>query len=741
MSSRILTLATFLVLIVNLMAVWWVGNGVPLFLDVGETSSAFLDGWNRVQFGFWNAGLLHDEATGPDSAAHPYIYSHSPNFPRLVSYVFTSAGFDSLPAQHLFTIAVSIVGLIYGYFFVKRLLGRTTALVTILLAGTDYLGILQWAPNLLRSFNIITFFGAFYYALRWRQERASWCLIPLAFFVFFIGLNDISFAAVYIAALFFFLILGEVQIRRLITALATCAVPLALAFGLYVVLLVRELGWSTLWSDVSLTYAVRNLTDQGSVMVDEFFSPFRASDIPFLEQTRRFFIEHHITFWVLSNGSQGVLGDFLDVAHRYGVAAHGPLWYVSLAGWGVALGIGIFFWFRRSARWRPDAVIVGAALLIFIAARLLLGFDRDAFTLVLWLCLVLVGARPLVARLRLPRIVGGASTWVERVPTHPSLAGVPSGRKMQRGFGVVTGGIGTVLVLLVAAHLDPLQAALTQMGLANADIATLEAVAAVLLVLVTWASLEWVVARARPTLPINAYAGWWELATATLRCAPDSAGFLAYVAAFTLGILAGLTVLGGYLTTFTLVPYRTLLVFLDLVLLALVVTILLRLARHGSGFVRLLAIGTLAVGTLLWGATQITNTRAAPALELTSGRVLREGYRGKSFVSNVYPSVVSYYTREWSLWITLPRDNYVFLPENVHDLVFPFQADYWSNPTKYERPQYYLCDSTSARNNAPTSTDAAPDTCRQRAAIMAQHGHVPEVVGDYFAIVRLTYSD
>jgi hypothetical protein len=738
-ASRVLTILVFLLLGTDLLAVWWVGNGVPLFLDVGETSSAFLDGLNRAQFGFDNAGLLHDEATGPDSAAHPYLYSHNPNISRFVSYAFTSAGVDSLPVQHLFSMAITVVGLAFGYFFIKRLLGRTTALISIVLGATHYLGVLQWAPNLLRSFNILLFFGAFYYATRWRQERQMWCLLVLALFVFFIGLSDISLATVYVAALFFFLILGERKIYRVLALVLVSAGPLLLAFAAYVALLVRALGWDTLVTDLRYTYAVRNLTEQGTVFVDEYVSVFRPSDIPFLEQARRFFMDHHVTFWVLSNGSAGVLKDFFEVMHKYGLAANGPLWFASLAMWGLVLIVSIFAWLQRSGGTRPDAIVVGIALGVLGGTRLIFGLNSDPFLLLVCVLIAIASARPIVKATF--AVVERSLASLRRSTIEARVRAWLSTGRGQRGLGIAAGGAGTAVVLLIMVGVGSFRAILDALQAQGADRPETEAVAAILLVIALWATLEWSWPRlsrhagSLRSAEFNAF----ERAASPIRWAPDPAGFLSYVVAFSLGLLAGLALLGGYMTTFTLVPYRTLLVFLDVVLLAVLGTAGLRVAVQGKGPLRLLAFGGLALGSWLWGTTQIANTRTVPALQLAAGPILADHYRGKTFASNVYPSVLTYYTRQWVLWVSVPRQNYVFLPENVHDAIVPFQADYWDNPTKYERPDYYLCDSSSPRANAPDSAEAAPDYCRQRAELMAAHGHVPEVVADYFAIVRLVY--
>jgi hypothetical protein len=181
-------------------------------------------------------------------------------------------------------------------------------------------------------------------------------------------------------------------------------------------------------------------------------------------------------------------------------------------------------------------------------------------------------------------------------------------------------------------------------------------------------------------------------------------------------------------------------VFLDLVLLAAVGTGLVRLAARGGGVGQAIGVAALALSVVAWVSPQVSNIQLAPPVEAASGRILEEHYQGKTFATNAYAPLVSYYTRQWVLNVTVPHANYLFLPENVHDAIFPFQADYWTNPSKYERPQYYLCDSSSARANAPSSPDAQPGYCAHQARQMADYGHVPEALGDYYAIVRLTYS-
>jgi len=724
-------------------------------MDAGETGGAFLDGWNRAHFGLTNAGFLADEATGTDPAAHPYVYTHHGNVARYVSYLFTLVGLDQIPIQLLFAMAITVIGFVFGYLFVKRLLGRTTALLIVLLAGTSYLGVLQWGPNLLRSWNFLVFFGAFYFTLRWRQDRANWTLIPVALCVLWIVLSDLSFAIAYLSALFFFVVIGQRSVRAILVGVSFIAVPTVLGLGVYLLVLTRELGWDTLLADLRYTYTIRNLTDQlatnqGSVYVDEFFAQFRASDVPFLEEARRFFADHHLEFWVLSGGSTNVLTVFFDILRKYGVQANGPLWYVSTVALAMSLFVGCIQWLRRQGGWRPDMVVVSIALIVLAGARLLLSNTRDPLLLGLWLVIALTAGRPIA------RIVGrfghAHGRWsprqvprqVPRQPAKVEIAEWRGSRRAQRGIGLLFGGAATLALLILLSSSALVQDVFDQVGLAADVRPYVRAGVAIALALVGWAYIELVAPLLvrRLKLPTSdSERGLLSLTIGTLTEAPDPAGFLVYTTAFALGLVATLTIMGGYLTTFTMVPYRTLLVFVDLVMLALVGTALLRILRYGRPIARVGAAACLAVASYAWVSTQVTNIGTIRPVELASGPTLAQQYRGKTFVSTLSAPWVFYYTREWALNVTYPGAPRVFSPDQVYDALFPFQADYWSNPTKYERPEYYLCDSTPARANSPEVPDAAPDFCAQRARDMAAMGHVPEVIGDYFAIVRLTYPE
>jgi hypothetical protein len=103
-------------------------------------------------------------------------------------------------------------------------------------------------------------------------------------------------------------------------------------------------------------------------------------------------------------------------------------------------------------------------------------------------------------------------------------------------------------------------------------------------------------------------------------------------------------------------------------------------------------------------------------------------YQGASFLTSTYDGVVWSYTHGW----TYMADENPPRPDARY-IRFRHFAD-WTNDSKYERPQYFLCDNTKFGWWKPVGD------CRDVAQAMAARGD--SVIASYvpYALVKLNYG-
>jgi hypothetical protein len=154
---------------------WIASDGLPSVQDQTEPYFSFLGAENHQRFGILKGSFIQDYSTSRDPAAHPYYYTHNPDFPIIYSYLLLQLGLDSLPAQNFTAIFVLLLGFFYMYkLFVLVLRSPLAGLVVLLIAVTDYLGSLAYGANLYRSWTWPVIFGAVYHVLAWdRAEPGS----------------------------------------------------------------------------------------------------------------------------------------------------------------------------------------------------------------------------------------------------------------------------------------------------------------------------------------------------------------------------------------------------------------------------------------------------------------------------------------------------------------------------------------------------------------------------------------
>src|SRR5574338_374614 len=121
---------------------------LPYVLDNNESFSAFVHGENLYKYGLSKSFGLTDESYGQDAAAHPYVYTHQGNFPRLFTMLLYAVGLRTVESQITIagaTVGLATVFLIYHLF--SRLWAPIFGLIVSLLFVFDYLFFVQWQLN------------------------------------------------------------------------------------------------------------------------------------------------------------------------------------------------------------------------------------------------------------------------------------------------------------------------------------------------------------------------------------------------------------------------------------------------------------------------------------------------------------------------------------------------------------------------------------------------------------------
>src|SRR5438132_997837 len=114
-------------------------DSLPYITDNNESFSDLVHARNIAAYGVGNSFGLTDESYGPSAAGHPYVYTHSGNFPRLFAFVILSLGARTIESQiAITTLTVGLMAVLGGYLFFARIAGRGFALIVSIVFMTDY---------------------------------------------------------------------------------------------------------------------------------------------------------------------------------------------------------------------------------------------------------------------------------------------------------------------------------------------------------------------------------------------------------------------------------------------------------------------------------------------------------------------------------------------------------------------------------------------------------------------------
>jgi len=257
------------------VSLWKGGDGLPYVMDGNENWSNAGHAKNMVDYGWegfkksWGLADEVAEMSGKHPEAHPVIYSHGGEFPRIWITLLYLLGIVSVSQQILIT-AVIIGGLavFFAYWVFEHVLDSPLwAAVACGFMVTDYLGIMQWMVNTWRVWQIFSFYGAIYYVVLLLRRPSNWRVQVLgAFMAFSLFYAEPVFAIFTgLSVAIFFLISKKVFSWRNLNCLMQLkgfALGAVIAVLLFATQLIGYYDCSSLLKDIKFTIASRNFADK-----------------------------------------------------------------------------------------------------------------------------------------------------------------------------------------------------------------------------------------------------------------------------------------------------------------------------------------------------------------------------------------------------------------------------------------------------------------------------------------------
>jgi hypothetical protein len=778
-------LVASLSLYVTLLLALLISSGfVPYVTDNNESFSAAIHARNMVGYGLGNAMGLADEATSASRAAHPYVYTHGGNFPRLPVYLITRLGLARIEWQIValsLAIGSATVYLCFGFF--STIGDDLLAFLVSSVFVTDYVLFMEWEGSTYRVWHGLLFFAGLVCIQRiGRQQRRLG-----SFFLFLtavaLGYFEIVFATFTVLTWVMYALFAYWHQLRVVARVALFSV--AGILGAVLTLFAQSValfGWITALEDIRLTFLVRNFLRQSFTSADT-------------DRTLAFFQQHHIVYWIDNPDTRGYLhlDAFLRTVGTDVLQIHTPflvlLMWVTTAAWMIKMG-----WRIRMARARAR---VAAS-----TSRQCRGAPQTKTAIVTTFAATVV---------MLYAVVSLATNDPSRMPV-ASYGGLP-GFPAQLFAPKTATTVAAVLLLLWAVYraavrafamrvvvrrhfgfvfVDARQAVQAAMAaVRDTKISARELVlAAILLAVIAGFELNywqffnidfaalWLRAIEGffgPPLLEAAVVGFIALGLLlvlrrgrNLLRARHDAVFIEVLRYLTAGGIAfGIVYLifpgylaGGYLVRQAPLPVFIVDVWVALFFYALANIVVesgrqagvlagrardtvgggRRVAVASPRFVFLLSAGLLIFGSAYWARAQYVYVETLPPTTVQGLRreLMRPTYAEATFISNNYPGLVTYYTRAWAYPDPTFNNGVVVMRRGALAAViggqYIWEADRDVNQA-YTRPEYYLCltmpSMYMARDVAGLPPGGHLSNCRSDPIVVDATQHV----GPFFNVV------
>ena len=355
----------------------------PYVMDNNESFSSLWHATNLYHFGLERTFGLTDEAYGLAPEAHPYVYTHQGNFPRLFALLLYAAGARTVEAQIvLTTFTVGLAALLLAFTFLSRLTGnRAFAALACAILFTDYVLVAQWQVVTYRVWHAFFAFAVFLCVDRLERDRSFGAWLLLAFTAACLFYFELIFAAFLAAAAGLYVLFRNTK-RPGTVVLAGTALGAGGLLSVFVlcVQIVLYMGWDNFLRDVQYTFVARNLfSDDGNELAD----------------LGEFMVSNRIVFWynfVDASAFRNPLSLLTSVTH-YEMQIHSPhlVLLLVLPATICALMVAREGRATRAVRWSQDAA---ARLLphVFVSAHLAHRWWLGDFGWAQVISLALIGA-------------------------------------------------------------------------------------------------------------------------------------------------------------------------------------------------------------------------------------------------------------------------------------------------------------------------------------------------------------
>ena len=305
-----------LTLAVHTAAVVWIviaSGGIPFVFDGNETFSTLIHAENIFRFGVEKSFGLTDEAYGAGAAAHPYVYTHQGNFPRLFGLLIYALGARTAEAQVIVTTAIiGTAAIMLAFYFFARWINPVVAFIVCAIYMTDYVMMLQWHVVTFHVWHMFFVFAALLCVDGFSSARRRWAVaitFALYFCLFYYEIVFACFLAV-AAGVYTLCVHADRPKDAKIAVLTQFSGAIAAA----VFLIVQDaayLGLSAFLHDASLTFIARNQAPDTNT---------------FRQVLREFYDKHDIVFWynVVDNTGARSLGGLTKALFDFCLSVYPP---------------------------------------------------------------------------------------------------------------------------------------------------------------------------------------------------------------------------------------------------------------------------------------------------------------------------------------------------------------------------------------------------------------------------------
>ncbi len=264
---------------------------LPYVMDNNESFSSYWHALNLAQFDFFKSFGLTDEAYGFSAAAHPYVYTHQGNFPRLFNLLIYTLGAHSIESQiTITTFTVGVAAIFMAFHFFSKIANPLFALVCCLLLITDYVVVAQWQVVTYRVWHEFFVFSSMLCVHRMIEGRRFWTVLTVINFACLFYYEFIFVAFVSLASAFYAAFLCRHTPKKVVGFWALQGLGGVIALSTLALQLYLYLGWADFKMDAYLTFVARNHYQDSAAL---------------LLRMQEFFDSRNIVFWYnLVDGSK-----------------------------------------------------------------------------------------------------------------------------------------------------------------------------------------------------------------------------------------------------------------------------------------------------------------------------------------------------------------------------------------------------------------------------------------------------